>query len=347
MVTNKEDKIKQTTIYDISQKAGVSIATVSRVLNDNPKVREKTRAKVLKVMDELNYEPNIFARGLGIGSMKTIGILCADVADIYLANAVSYLERELRTNGFNSILNCTGYEYEAKVKGMKSLLAHKVDAIVTVGSHYIEANDKKNGYIREASESAPIMMLNGYLNHNNIYCSLSDDYTAYKEATDYLISLGKEKILFLHGEETYSQKRKFKGYRDALKLSGQEVNPKLIVKASGRIMEIKNELETVLLDRFPAGADIDAILATSDEHAMAALKYCNQTNLSVPEKVSIIGCNNSVISICSQPELTSIDNMCENLCINVVGNLMSVLNRQKTPQKTMVSCELIKRSTTK
>lgn len=342
-----DDKSKQTTIYDISQKVGVSIATVSRVLNDNPKVSKKTRAKVLEVMKEMNYEPNIFARGLGIGSMKTIGILCADVADIYLANAVSYLERELRAKGFNSILNCTGYEYESKVKGMKSLLAHKVDAIVTVGSHYIETNDNKNDYIREASEVAPIMMLNGYLNHRNIYCSLSDDYMAYKEATEYLISLGKEKILFLHGEETYSQRRKLNGYQDAMKLNGKTVNQELIVKSPGRIMGIKNELINILSDRFPDGADIDAILATSDEHAMAALKYCSEMNIKVPEEVSIIGCNNSVISICSQPELTSIDNMCESLCVNVVGTLMNVLDRQKAPHKTIVSCELVKRSTTK
>ena len=87
---------KQKTIYDISQVAGVSIATVSRVINNSGNVSEKTKKKVIDVINQMDYAPNIFARGLGTGSTKTIGILCADVADMYLANSVSFLERELR-----------------------------------------------------------------------------------------------------------------------------------------------------------------------------------------------------------------------------------------------------------
>ena len=73
------------TIYDISEKAGVSIATVSRVLNNSNNVSEKTRQKVLDVMEANGYTPNVFARGLGLDTMKTIGILCADSSDLYLA----------------------------------------------------------------------------------------------------------------------------------------------------------------------------------------------------------------------------------------------------------------------
>ena len=84
-------------IYDVSKKAGVSIATVSRVLNGNANVSDKTKNKVLVAMKELDYTPNIFARGLGLNTMKTIGIMCSDSSDTYLANAVYYLEQELRT----------------------------------------------------------------------------------------------------------------------------------------------------------------------------------------------------------------------------------------------------------
>ena len=83
-------------IYDVSKKAGVSIATVSRVLNGNTRVSEKTRDKVINAMKELDYTPNVFARGLGLNTMKTIGIMCIDSSDIYLANAVYYHEQELR-----------------------------------------------------------------------------------------------------------------------------------------------------------------------------------------------------------------------------------------------------------
>ena len=95
-------------IYDVSKKAEVSIATVSRVLNGYPNVSEKTRAHVLEVMEELGYKPNIFARGLGLNTMQTIGIMCTDSSDLYLANAIYYLERDLRANGYDSVLCCTG-----------------------------------------------------------------------------------------------------------------------------------------------------------------------------------------------------------------------------------------------
>ena len=96
-------------IYDISKLAGVSIATVSRVLNGNEKVSEKTKKKVLEVIEQQGYTPNIFARGLGLNTMKTIGILCTDASDIYQAKAIFYIEDSLRSQGYDSILCCSGF----------------------------------------------------------------------------------------------------------------------------------------------------------------------------------------------------------------------------------------------
>ena len=95
-------------IYDISEKAGVSIATVSRVINNSARVSQKTREKVLSVMAEYEYVPNPFARGLGLKTMRTIGLLCPNAADYYLANALSFMERRLRQQGYDSMLLCTG-----------------------------------------------------------------------------------------------------------------------------------------------------------------------------------------------------------------------------------------------
>ena len=103
-------------IYDISKQAGVSIATVSRVLNGSDKVSPSTREKVLQVIEQNSYTPNAFARSLGLNSMHTVGILCADSSDVYLASAIYYLERELRQNSYASMLCCTGYHLEEKKK---------------------------------------------------------------------------------------------------------------------------------------------------------------------------------------------------------------------------------------
>lgn len=84
------------TIYDISKKAGVSIATVSRVLNGSDKVRPSTKKKVMDIIEKYDYTPNAFARGMGLHSLQTIGILCADSSDLFLAKAVYYLDRGCR-----------------------------------------------------------------------------------------------------------------------------------------------------------------------------------------------------------------------------------------------------------
>ena len=117
-------------IYDVSKKAGVSIATVSRVINGNNNVSEKTKQKVLSVMKEISYTPNVFARGLGLNTMKTVGIMCSDSSDPYLANAIYYLERELRSHGYDSILCCTGTSPENKRQYFELLLSKRVDAMI-------------------------------------------------------------------------------------------------------------------------------------------------------------------------------------------------------------------------
>ena len=164
-------------IYDVSEHAGVSIATVSRVLNGNPNVSEKTREKVLKVMDELGYTPNVFARGLGLNTMRTIGIMCSDSSDPYLAGAIYYLERGLRSHGYDAILCCTGYDLDAKQKYFDLLRSKRVDAIILAGSKFVEMRAKDNAYIIEAASDLPIMLVNGFLEGENIYTALSATIT--------------------------------------------------------------------------------------------------------------------------------------------------------------------------
>ena len=141
-------------IYDIAKLARVSIATVSRVVNDSPKVSEKTKEKVRAVMAANDYIPNVFARGMSLNSMKTVGIICPSVSDHYMASAVAYLEKNLRNYGYDCILYCSGYEQEDKEISVQMILQKRIDALLLVGSCY--AGDKEYGeditYIKKASE---------------------------------------------------------------------------------------------------------------------------------------------------------------------------------------------------
>ncbi len=329
-------------IYDVSNKAGVSIATVSRVMNGNPNVSEKTKEKVLKVMEEIGYTPNVFARGLGLNSMKSIGIMCVDSSDPFLANAVYYIERELRKNGYDSFLCCTGYELKNKEKCLNLLLSKRIDAVILVGSSYLEFNKKDNLYIINAAKEIPVMLINGYLNQPNIYCTLCDDYQATYDATTLLLEQGKSKILYLYNNKSYSGIQKLNGYKAAITKAQQTINDTLIQSCNDSI----KESTALLLDLYNEGTRFDAILSSEDILAVGAIKFAKQVGLSIPADLSIIGYNNSLLASCCEPELTSIDNHVETLSITTVNTLMRVLGGHTVPNKTMISNDLIIRNTT-
>lgn len=329
-------------IYDISSQAGVSIATVSRVLNGNENVSDKTRQKVLKVMEECGYTPNAFARGLGLNTMNTIGIMCSDSSDAYLANAVYHLEQELRKNGYDSILCCTGYELTDKQKYLQLLLTKRVDAMILAGSSFLDHKLENNRYIIEASARIPIMVMNGYLKSSNIYSVVCNDCQAVRQITELFIKEGRKNILFLYRSDSYSANQKRKGYLQALKQHQLPTDKKLMQKCPKELEKIKSFIASL----YHEGLEFDAIVASEDIMAIGAMKAAKARGVKIPEHLSICGFNNSLPAKCCEPELTTIDNKVQLLSQTTVNLLMDVLNKKNVASKTTIKANLILRGTT-
>lgn len=329
-------------IYDVSEHAHVSIATVSRVINGNPNVSEKTRKRVLAVMEELGYTPNVFARSLGLNTMKTIGIMCSDSSDPWLAEAIYYLEKELRSNGYDSILCCSGYLPETKKKYLELLCSKRVDAIILTGSHYIEARPKDNAYLLEAAKDIPLMLVNGSLEGEQIYSTVCDDHNAVYSVVTNLFKSGRKSILYLYSANSYSNLCKLSGYRNAVSDAGFAVREELMVLCQKDLDAAMKKLKLLS----SSGIHFDAVLAAEDILAVGAVKYADQAGIKIPEDLNIIGYNNSILSRCTTPEITSVDNKVEALCTTTVNTLMKVLNNGNVPAKTTITPELIKRGTT-
>lgn len=334
------------TIYDISEKAGVSIATVSRVLNGSGSVSEKTKKKVLDVINQYGYTPNVFARGLGLNTMKTIGIMCADSSDLYLAKAIYHIERLLRTNGYDSILCCTGYELNTKAASMNLLITKKVDGIILVGSNFIYENDADNQYILDAAAQLPVMVLNADLDAPNVYSVLSNDFTSMYEATLYMISTGVTDILYFYNSASYSGRKKLAGYRAAMEERQLLTKENLIQFYSGSHEDIP-AMARHLKGLSGNGLIFHGVIAADDTLALAALKYAREMGYRVPEEFCVLGYNNSMLVMCSEPELTSIDNRLEAMCQHLITTLMGVLNGDEMPKRTIFSGEIIRRGTTR
>ncbi len=318
-------------IYDIAKKCGVSIATVSRVLNNSNKVNQKTKEKILAVMNEENYTPNAFARGLGLGSMRMIGLVCTDVADLYYAKAVSLMEKELRKLGLDTLLCCSGTSVEDKKKAIKLIMNKNVDALILIGSAFRELSD--NSHIKEAAEKLPVFIINGDISLDNVYCVLCDEHKAMYENVKYVVQKGADSILYLYDSESYSGRCKLSGFEQAVKETGLKSK---IVKTEKDLQSAKNAVVAQFENE-----EFSAILTSEDLLAVGALKAIGKLN----KKISVIGFNNSQLALCSSPSLTSVDNMLDELCPMTAKLLSSLLSGEQIPAKTTLYAKIVERDT--
>ena len=322
-------------IYDIARQSGVSIATVSRVLNGSPNVSAKTREKVKSVMEKEEYIPNVFARGLGLNSMKMIGILCTDVSDTFYAKAVSLMEGRLRKYGFDILLSCTGINLEDKKKALGLLLQKRVDAVLLIGSPFKEALD--NSHIESAAKQVPVVIINGLVELPNVYCVLCDERDAIYRNIKLLHAQGHNRILYLYDTLTFSGYQKIAGYRAGMQECDITVDENLLVRVEKDISVIETKVSRLISQ----GLDFSAVMAAEDLIAIGAQKALQKAGKDCP----IIGFNNSIIAQCASPALTSIDNMLETLCPTAVNHLVNLINGRVVPQKSVISSRLVERDT--
>ncbi len=321
-------------IYDIAQKAGVSIATVSRVLSGSGAVREATRQKVLETVEQLGFKPNPFARGLGLGSMRMVGILVTDVSDIYYAAVVSRLELALRKEGLDALLCCTGNDLQGKKNGINLLLAKKVDAILLVGS---ALQEQAGGHLEQAARHTPLIVINGLIECEGVHCVLCDERQAMKDNVSRMFSAGCRDILYLYDAETYSGMQKLGGYSDGVAECGMTVRRELIHRTSNQLSDVSAMMASLIESEL----QFDSVLTSEDIIAVGASKALATARNTLP----IIGFNNSIFAECCTPSLSSVDNMRDSLCDTAVGMLRDLLQDVTPPQKVTIAARFVQRDT--
>ncbi|GHU91709.1 LacI family transcriptional regulator [Clostridia bacterium] len=323
-------------IRDIADMSGVSVATVSRVINNSPSVSEQTREKVLAVMQREDFVPNAFAGGIGRNAMKIVGILCADVSSLYYSKAVSLLEEGLRRNGYDSLLCCTGYELEDKRAYLALLAQKRVDAIILVGSAYREERD--NTHIRETASQVPVFVVNSHVQIPNVFCVYCDEHEAMRNNVQYLAAKGCRDILYLHDMKkwAWAGSQKLAGFRDGLAECGIAETPDTVQVVNKSSMADAQKRVSELLTR---GVSVSGILASEDLLAIGAQKAVLEQKLEVP----IIGFNNSEYVLCCTPALSSSDNMLGVICPMIVDMMTRFFDGEKISSKVVVSATLAER----
>ena len=332
-------------IYDISKKAGVSIATVSRVLNHSKHVSPATKEKVLSAILETGFVPNAFARGLGLNTMKTIGLLCPDASDLYLSRALALLEEKFRQKGYGCLLVCTGRERDELLRGVDTLAGRLVDGIILMGSSFVSRVPEENAALLGASQAIPMAVLNGLLEGPHVYSFLCDDRTATCDMVRLFTGKGRKRILYLYHSLNASGLNKRQGYRDGLAASGLAWDEALEILVPREMLRI-DTVKQIVLDRLSGGLLFDSVLTSEDILAVGALKALHHTGIRVPEDMLVAGYNNSALCLCTEPELTSVDNQLSAMCDQIVLTMTGVLDGLAMAPQSVIHASCVQRAST-
>lgn len=330
-----------TSIKDVAREAGVSIATVSRVLNDINVVNEDTKEKVLDAIKKLGYRPNIVARSLKTQKTKTIGILIPDISSQFYPEIVRGAEDVSNIYDYNVILCNSDFDAEKEKEYLRVLREKMVDGIIYISS---SLNDKILDLINELNIRTVLVETkdkNGALPSVTI-----DNAGAEKEGTKYLIEKGLKNLAFIGVEEGAENAwgDRFTGFKNAVEEAGLKVDEDLVHFESLKVKAGTNGVEKFV----ESGKKFDGIVCASDEIAMGAINQLREHNIKVPEDVSVIGFNNNAAGSIFYPKVTTISQPSYDMGSVAMHMLIKMLNKKELEQEHYVlDYEIVNRESTK
>lgn len=313
----------RTTIKDIAERAGVSIATVSLILNKKDRnFAPATREKVLKVVKESNYIPNQVASSMITKKTKTIGIIIPDIQNPFFSEIIKHVEYEIKKRGYNIILCCSYWNPEEDIKYINLLSAKGVDGLMIA----LSADSEKNSAIVEKLNSSGIAFISLDRWVDGLNCSrVSIDHRqgAYL-ATKYLIDKGHKKIGCITGAMTsYTARRRLQGYEEAMRDAG---------------LEVKDEWKYNGDYQFESGCsggkellktDITAVFTSNDVMAYGFYRAAKEANCRIPEDVSVVGFDDLAFSGMLDVGLTSVKQSVEMLAKKATECLFKEITERK------------------
>ena len=220
-------------IYDIAREAGVSIATVSRVLNHKDTVRADTRAKVEKVLKRCSYAPSAIAQGMVSKSLHTVAVLTVDIRDSHYARTAYTIEREFGRRGYEVILCNTGGDRAETLRTLQAVAQKQVDGLILVGS--IFNTICQGAEMENLLRKMPVVLANGTLALPDAYSVMVDDCRGVEMAVEHLVKTGRRNLYYIKDKSTDSAAAKAKGFLSGMAAAGLD--------ADGHVLETGETLE--------------------------------------------------------------------------------------------------------
>lgn len=312
-------------ISDVAKKAGVSTATVSRIINNLSGYSEETRTRVEKAIKELGYKPNAVARGLAGGRTNTIGVLLPSLSSRFSSQLIHGIETRAHKLGYSVIICNTDSNGERTMEYLRILSEKRVEGIL-FASEWV--TDEYGKYLKEMG--IPVVLVSTYSNKFDFPYVRVDDRQAAYSATKYLIDCGHRKIGFISGrpEDPIAGLPRIEGYKNALSEAGIGIDDKLIVYGDFHFQSGVVAMEE-LMNR---DNSITAVFSSSDEMALGALTYLHSKGIAVPKELSLVGYDDTQDALMSVPPLTTVHQP-----INEMGEkAVELLFERKSPNSVIM-----------
>jgi LacI family transcriptional regulator len=322
-------------IRGIAESAGVSVGTVSRVINHHPAVALEIRERVQRIIDKAGYTPDVFAQSMRRKTSKTIGIVIPDLQNPFFAQLVEIVEIAVRKQGYNVYFMSSAENLKAELSNIASLANRKVDAILLAPSIKTTKTPDTHGI--------PVIVIDRVLKEHT--CVAADHRGGARTAVEYLLSLGHERIGCISGptESVVAQER-LAGFLDVMRPRYEPAGLRyedFVLAGEFNYVFGRRAAETLLAS--PRSERPTAIFAGSDQQAIGALRAAADLGIPVPQGVSIIGFDGIPLSDHVTPRLSTIAQPVAEMAEAIASLLLNPRSEDQPVETLRLPCRLIKR----
>jgi len=330
-------------IRDVARRAGVSVSTASRALNDKPDVNKDVRARILAAAQELHYAANVHARVLGGGRSRTLALIIANSADPFFATLARGVSDTATGSGYSIIVWNTNDTIDLELQAHQMLRERRVEGALLASVQSGEVPLR-----RLSEEGIPFVLLNRYLERFPANCVQLDYRSGARDATAHLIGLGHRRIAHLtHGDDRYSAQERLAGYCEALEAAGVPFVQEMVIPCANGIAGAYRAVLEVLPGLQPKPT---ALFAYNDIWCVGVLRALHELGWRVPEDVSLMGCDDLELSAFLIPPLSTVSQDPYDIGRQGVELLVEQLrnpsDRSWTPRRIVLRPELRVRAST-
>ena len=290
-----------TTLKKIAETLGVSISTVSRALSNHPDISNTTKEKVTKLATELNYVPNLFAKGFRKHRSNIIGVVVPNITHHYTTNIIRGILEEATTKGYRVIISESNNDEVKQSEMLNTMIQFGVDGVLLALCK--STKDVKN--VLKTLDTIPLILFDKV--SSKIPCTqvvINDEEAAFN-AVEHLINIGKKRIAIIKEFDlSYNSEKRYAGYLRALKQNNIIVDEKIIVSCEDINLDQGKRLTNILLSLRKRP---DAIFAITDMAAIGAVKVLKKFKIKIPNDIAVVGFSNNINSTVIDPNLTTID----------------------------------------